>query len=97
MAGLGGVTVWPVAALGQVASLPAIVVGCLILAGCGSLGAADPPAVSSNPGHEECKAGYDKSFAAAQGDADALVARRRYWACLAEKGDVYTARRPPPP
>jgi hypothetical protein len=67
-----------------------------MLAGCGSLGAADPPVVSSNPAHEECKVEYDKTFIAVQGDADALAAKRRYWNCLTEKGDVYTARRPPP-
>ena len=29
--------------------------------------------------------------------ADANSAKKRYWKCLADKGDVYTARRPPPP
>jgi len=65
-----------------------------MLAGCASK-AADPPMVSSNPAHAECKDEYDKTFAA-QGDADPQTANRRYWDCLTEKGDVYTARRPPP-
>jgi hypothetical protein len=48
-----------------------------MLAGCGSLGAADPPVVSSNPAHEECKVEYDKTFIAVQGNTDALAAKRR--------------------
>jgi hypothetical protein len=71
-------------------------VGCLILAGCAT-GAADPPVESSNPAHAECKVEYDKAFTTAQDDADANSAKKRYWKCLADKGDVYTARRPPPP
>jgi len=66
-----------------------------MLAGCAS-GVNDPPAVSSNPAHADCKVAYDRAFVAAQGDTDAQAAKKRYWDCLGDNGDVYTARSPPP-
>jgi hypothetical protein len=76
-----------------------------MLAGCAKvadlmeadLPSAEPPAVSANPAHDECKVEYDKAVVAAQGDADAKSARRHYWGCLREKSEVYTAAKRPPP
>jgi hypothetical protein len=68
-----------------------IVVGCLMLAGCATQ-LTDPPVESANPAHAECKVAYNQAFTAAQGNTEA--AKRDYWRCLGEKGNM--ARTPPP-